>query len=202
MLGDTAAEHPNGTSFVEFLVKFMMAWRIWSDMSQVVNWFEIDDIVQRICIIFYLACLFGFTTNIQYAFDTTYAPLTGFFLAERLFCGAWLLICAYLIPMIRGTLVWHAAVILLTSAFWIASIHVEWPKRLALIVIAIALDIFGTFLIVMIMRLAHFRDNHGSSVKRFIDEKIKPYFEFYPALNIEHVSLLSRYLPTCLLNSD
>lgn len=194
VLGDTAAEHPNGTSFVQFLIKFMMAWRIWQDMTLTVNWFEIDDIVQRICIIFYLACLFGFTTNIQYAFETTYAPLTGFFLAERLFCAAWLFICAYLIPMIRGTLIWHGIVMVCTSAIWVASIHVEWPNQLALIFIAIALDLAGTFMLVAVTRFTHFKNDKGSSMKRFIETKLKPCFEFYPAINIEHVSPLGQLI--------
>lgn len=33
-------------------------------MALIISWFETDDIFQRVSILFLLACLFGFTTNI------------------------------------------------------------------------------------------------------------------------------------------
>ena len=79
IIGETAVEHPNGLSLLHFVIVFSVgkvtrnegplhmtdtrtAWKIWSDLTMMINYFEIDDIVHRFMVIFYLACLFGFTT--------------------------------------------------------------------------------------------------------------------------------------------
>lgn len=57
--------------------------------------FERDDIVQKLSVLFYLVNLFGYTTNIAYAFEhnstadefETYIPMMSFYLLER-FYGA------------------------------------------------------------------------------------------------------------------
>ncbi len=36
-----------------------MSWKIWSDVMQLISWFETDDILQRIEILFLIACLLG-----------------------------------------------------------------------------------------------------------------------------------------------
>lgn len=57
--GDHAAEEADGHELLRFVVTFTMSWRIWSDVQQVVSWFENDDILQRIEILFLIACLLG-----------------------------------------------------------------------------------------------------------------------------------------------
>lgn len=37
-----------------------MSWKIWSDVTQLISWFETDDILQRVEILFLIACLLGF----------------------------------------------------------------------------------------------------------------------------------------------
>lgn len=36
-----------------------MSWKIWSDVGQLVSWFETDDVVQRVEILFLIACQLG-----------------------------------------------------------------------------------------------------------------------------------------------
>ncbi len=57
--GDHAAEEANGHELLRFVVTFAMSWRIWSDVQQVVSWFKTDDILQRVEILFLIACLVG-----------------------------------------------------------------------------------------------------------------------------------------------
>jgi hypothetical protein len=54
IIGETAAEHPSGLSLLHFVISFCIGWKIWSDMTSIINWFEIEDIFQRICVAFYL----------------------------------------------------------------------------------------------------------------------------------------------------
>jgi low temperature requirement protein LtrA len=96
--GDHTSENPTGLSLLHFVITFALSWKIWNDMSLIISWFETDDIVQRLSILFLLACLFGYTTNITEAFDHTYATLIGFYLCARLFMAAYLLLVAILVP--------------------------------------------------------------------------------------------------------
>ncbi|KAK4896677.1 hypothetical protein LTR49_028107 [Elasticomyces elasticus] len=95
-----------------FIITFSLSWKIWNDMSQIISWFERDDIAQRISIIFLLSCLFDLTTNITQAFGVhvedgeygghgTYPILIGFYLASRLFDVAYLIFIATILPMFR-----------------------------------------------------------------------------------------------------
>ena len=99
--GDRAAEDPTGKALLQFSVTFILSWKLWSELTLVVSWFETgdrtvkphllmeltrvtDDIVQRICVLFFLACLTGYTTNITHADDTTYTPLIAFYVCINL----------------------------------------------------------------------------------------------------------------------
>ena len=57
--GDRAAEHPNGLELLRFIITFAMSWKIWSEVQQLVSWFETNDILQRVQILFLIACLLG-----------------------------------------------------------------------------------------------------------------------------------------------
>jgi low temperature requirement protein LtrA len=57
--GDHAAEDPTGYELLRFAVTFIMSWKIWSDVTILISWFETDDILQRLSVIFIMACLLG-----------------------------------------------------------------------------------------------------------------------------------------------
>lgn len=38
--GDSAAEHPTGASLLRFCITFIISWKIWSDCTLVISWFE------------------------------------------------------------------------------------------------------------------------------------------------------------------
>ncbi|KAF9770818.1 hypothetical protein IL306_011576 [Fusarium sp. DS 682] len=94
-----------------------MSWKIWSDITLILSWFETDDVFTRLEILFEIACLLGGVFHFLY---------TG-----------------YLLPMVRGVMFCQALNIIVPAALWIASIHVEMPSRLGLIWIAITLDMCG-----------------------------------------------------------
>lgn len=73
----------------------------------------------------------------------------------------------------------HVLAILMPSALWIASIHVEMPSRLALIFVALALDLLGPFYIYLGMQYTR---RHDTPLARRLEKLI----EFVPAINIEH----------------
>lgn len=179
IIGEKAILETTGKSLLEFIITFAIGWKIWADLTMVINWFEIDDIFQRICVLFYVVCLLGFTTNIEYGFESTYTSMIAFYLTQRLFAGAYYLWVAYLVPTVSGTMVSNALIIAVSAALWIGSIHVEYPNQLALIFLALAIDTFGFLLVVWLMKMCH-----DPRSKRLA--WISKHFEFYPAVNIEH----------------
>ena len=178
-IGDTAVEAATGKSLLEFSIVMCISWKIWSDLMMVINWFKIDDIQQRISVLFYLICLFGFTTNIAYSFESTYTSMVAFYLTQRLMLAVWFVWVSYLLPNIRGTLIAHIIIVCISSVLWIVSMHVEYPKQLAPIWLAITIDLFASILIIFVSRKCKRQD---SKLTRFMVKQ----FEFYPAINIEH----------------
>ncbi|KAL8766609.1 MAG: hypothetical protein Q9209_006674 [Squamulea sp. 1 TL-2023] len=179
IIGDFAAEHPTGSGLLQFTIVFSIGWKIWSDLQIITSWLAVDDIIQRLSVILVMACLVGFTLNIVESFDTTYTTMIAFFITQRIFQSVYLLWISYLIPMIRGFMVAQVIIALTGSAIWIASIHVDYPARIAPVWITIALDILAQIVLILIVRRAQkSRTRVGSLFCKW--------FEFHPSLNIEH----------------
>lgn len=185
--GDLASEHATGSSLLHFIITFTLGWKIWNDMSLIISWFETDDIFQRLSILFLLACLFGYTTNITEAWDHTYATLIGFYLCARLFMAFYLLSVAALVPMVRSVMIWYFCIVVTGAALWIGSIHVPYPAQLGLIWAAIFMDICGQLFYVFLLLIT---DLMGEKAKAWLANA----FAYYPAINLEYV-----YVPTEIL---
>ncbi|OAG40414.1 hypothetical protein AYO21_05314 [Fonsecaea monophora] len=191
IIGDKASEDPTGKSFLVYAINFTMAFKIWNDLTLVSNWFERDDIVQKLSVMLYLILLFAYTTNISYAFEErhpggefdTYIPMMSFYLAERFYGALYFTWLSYVVPLVRGTLLYTSIIILLAIVFWISSIHVDYPGQLGLIWIAIVIDLWGQGFGMFLSR-ASARHMHAQGSRR--ERFIRKYFEFYPAINIEH----------------
>jgi low temperature requirement protein LtrA len=113
------------------------------------------------------------------AFYSTYAQLVAFYLAARLFMVGYCLILAGVVPMVRPMMITQAGVALIPCVLWIGSIYIGMPNRLAIIWVAIFLDLTGSMMVVMVIR--------GSKViSKRLGEKVEKLYEFYPAVNIEH----------------
>lgn len=60
--GDHAADDATGYELLRFSITFIMSWKIWSDLALIISWFETDDIIQRVSVLFIMACLLGYVT--------------------------------------------------------------------------------------------------------------------------------------------
>ena len=113
------------------------------------------------------------------AFESTYAQLIAFYMAARLFMAGYCLCLAAIVAMVRPMMITQAGVALIPCALWIGSIYVDMPNRIAIIWIAIFLDLTGSMFIVFFIRgLKH--------VSKPLAERVNKLYEFYPAVNIEH----------------
>ena len=75
--------------------------------------------------------------------------------------------------MIRSMMMCQTILIAIPSALWIASIHVTEPRRLALIWVAILVDLFGPTSLIFIIRAPGW-------VRRAIGTWVAKHFDFYP----------------------
>lgn len=176
--GDTAAENPDGQSLLRFVITFVMGWKFWSDINLLISWFDSDDVLRRCSVLFILTCLLGFTTNMVDAFQDTYTPMVAFYLTARMFLIVSLFWYAYLIPMVRGSMIANGIIALIPVGLWIGSIHLEDPSRQGLIWTAIIFDLFGGFLLLSVQRPNAFQKRMPSSWRDRL--------EFFPGTNIEH----------------
>ena len=111
----------------------------------------------------------------------TYVQLVSYYLAARLFAAVHYAITAFTLPMIKGVMICSVLNILVPAALWIGSIHVEMPGRLGLIWPALALDLFAQGLSIGLFRWARSVGQNTS-----LGTRLNRFFEFYPAMNIEH----------------
>ena len=176
IIGDAAAENATRFGLLQFIITFTLGWKMWNDLTVIISWFETDDICQRLSVLFVMMCLFGYTLNIVHAFNTTWVQLISFYLAQRLFSGVYLVSVGFILPMVRGAMIFYGIMGLIPSILWIGSVHLNYPNRLALVWIAIPLDLFGPLLLILFRRIPG----------RRLNAKMAEWFDFYPAMNIEH----------------
>lgn len=179
VIGETAVVNASAASFLHFVVVFTLAYKIWSDLTVVVNWFEVEDCVGRIAILFILCCLYGFNSNIEDFFHETFTAGIAFFLAQRCWHIAFFTLTSLEIRMIRGFLLLAALVASCSVILYIVAVHLEYPYSLIPLFFAMTVDLLapmGTFFIVKHLKAG------GNRFTQWLSKE----FEFVPAVNIEH----------------
>ena len=180
-VGEAAVTNASAESLLHFVIVFSLAYKIWSDLTVTVNWFEVEDVFGRLMIILILCCLYGFNSNVEYFFSYTYTSGISFYLTQRLLMAVVYAVFSIVIPMVRGTLLCHAILGAIASAFYVASIHVTYPYSLAPLFIGLFMDYFGGVAIIWTVRYIKAREGGASTCTRLAKN-----FEFLPAINIEH----------------
>ncbi|KAH7040498.1 bacterial low temperature requirement A protein-domain-containing protein [Microdochium trichocladiopsis] len=180
--GEHVADKTDALEIGRFIITFVMSWQVWSDVQQGISWFQADDVVQRVYILFIIACLLGFTTNMTGTFNAeydTYTQLVGFYVAARLATALFYSVSIVLLPLIKGFMLSQVILIVIPSMIWIGSIFVDLPSRFALIAIAWLLDYSGPS--VLLYLFAWTRPSEKPRSKR-----MAKFYDFWPAINIEH----------------
>ncbi|KAJ6787225.1 hypothetical protein PWT90_07860 [Aphanocladium album] len=186
--GEHMAEEPTAHELLRFAITFIMSWKIWTEITYALSWFESDDVLTKFEVLFNLACLLGFTTNMISSFNenpahNTYVQLVGFYLATRYAVALHFAINYYLLPMVRGFMMASCIQVVLPTALWIGSIYVEMPNRLALIWIAIVLDMWGQiFYFAPVQYTLRYQKDADTPFTR----GVRNLFDYIPAVNIEH----------------
>ena len=179
-VGEVAVIHASSETFLHFVIVFALAYKVWSDLTISVNWFEVEDVFGRLAIIFVLCCLYGFNSNVEYFFSYTFTAGISFYLTQRLFLLTIFTIFSYTIPMIRGALLLQVVVGVLACVIYIVSIHVAYPYNLAPLFLGLLVDYAGG--VVMVFFIRYVKGKEGSPAC----DRLAKLFEFMPGMNIEH----------------
>lgn len=179
-VGEVAVIHASAETLLHFIIVFSLAYKVWSDLTIAVNWFEVQDVFGRLAIIFVLCCLYGFNSNVEYFFSYTFTAGISFYLTQRMLLITVYAVFSYVIPMIRGALLLHVLVGVLASIMYIVSIHVAYPYSLAPLFLGLSIDYFGGVSVIFFVR--YVKQNQ----KTVFCNRIAKQFEFLPGMNIEH----------------
>ena len=69
------SEEADGHELLRFVVTFIMSWKIWTDITLTLGWFESDDVLTRLEILLAIALLLAFVSHCP--FVTSLPSLTG-----------------------------------------------------------------------------------------------------------------------------
>lgn len=122
------------------------------------------------------------TTNMTSVFgeeDDTYTQLAGYYIAARLCMGLWDCLAAYLVPMIRGIMCAQVILYVIGVVFMIASTQLPYPHSLGFLITGLLIDLYDSVIYVGLFRYSQARETQ-------VARRISRFFEFYPAVNIEH----------------
>ena len=183
--GDGATEDANGHSLLRFSITFLMGWKFWSEIGLYMAWFVQEDMVRRLCVLFVLVCLVGFTINMEGFFGDTYSAMTAFYITAGLMSAfSWLWYSSWL-SIIRSTLISNGALLLISVPLWIGSIHDHSNTRYALIWVGLVLDVLGYDLRWTVVFMA--QKSKNERIRSWFTKR----FEYVPAVSVEH--MVSRY---------
>lgn len=109
----------------------------------------------------------------------TYIQLAGYYITARLSMALWAGLTACLVPLIRGMMYSKIVHYVVGVVLIIASTQLPYPQSLGLLITGLVIDICGSAVYVGLFRYSRTRESTWAN-------RIDRFFEFYPAINIEH----------------
>ena len=126
----------------EFIILFLIAWRIWKDLQEFMGRYHTNDLVERLFVtwIIILATLYG--NNAPYLLDAREPSNVTVVIFLVILASFIVLESAYsvFIPSLRRELALRLAAAALTMSLWIPATFVHYPIRAGLIFAAIVTE--------------------------------------------------------------
>lgn len=131
-----------GADVFEFIILFVIAWRIWKDLQEFMSKYHTNDLVERLFVlwIIILAMLYG--NNAPYLLDlrdSSNVAIIIFLVVLGSFIVVETAYAAY-IPSIRREIVLRVALTALTLPLWISATFVANPTKAGLVFAAILVE--------------------------------------------------------------
>lgn len=129
-------------AFYEFVILFLIAWRIWKDLQEFMGKYHTNDLVERLFVVWIiiLATLYG--NNAPYLLDSRPPSNVAIVLFLVVLASFIVIESAYsvFLPSLRRELALRAAFGAVTLALWIPAMYVTNPAKDGLVFAAIILE--------------------------------------------------------------
>ena len=131
-----------GRAVTEFIILFLLAWRMWKFLQDYMSKYRTNDLVERAFVVWALVLAMGYGNNAPYLFDDTdpsELPVTIYLIYK----GSLFLVEGYYamhLPHIRRRVMLQSALSVPILGLWIATYYYRYPRRAALAIAAVALE--------------------------------------------------------------
>ncbi len=141
VFGDDSA-FSTGEAIFEFIILFLIAWRIWKDLQEFMGRYHTNDLIERFFVVWIiiLATLYG--NNAPYLLDSRERSNVAIILFLVVLASFIVIESAYSIflPSLRRELALRVALAGVTLSLWIPATYVTYPTKAGLVFAAIIIE--------------------------------------------------------------
>ena len=138
-----------GDAFLEFIVLFVIAWRIWKDLQEFMGKYHTNDLVERLVVVWILVLATMYGNNAPYLFDDgerSNVAIVIFLVVQASFIVVES-VCAVFLPSLRRQIAFRVLFSGLTLALWIPALFSPYYLKAGLAYAAI----FSEYLVAAFM---------------------------------------------------
>ncbi len=154
-----------GPDIIEFILLFLISWRVWKDLQVFMTKYQTNDLVHRFFVVWIIILAMLYGNNAPYLFDGRDSSNVAIII-YLVILGSFLIVeTAYsiYIPSLCREMILRGAFTLLVLPFWIPATFFTYPTRFGLIFAAIFTEYLMTALItippvVRLLRQEHLED--------------------------------------------
>ncbi|ODV76903.1 uncharacterized protein CANTADRAFT_27641 [Suhomyces tanzawaensis NRRL Y-17324] len=141
-LAGNACEDPSGAALLEYILLFIPAWMVWSDIKDFTNYYYNEDLSQKVYILWILCLLTLYINSHGELLESTHgAALTIVpYILCRLSLAISLVIYSFFIPEHRPQMRLYSVLITITSCLWIPVIFLNTRGKIGMAIAVIFLE--------------------------------------------------------------
>lgn len=143
---DEKSEIPLGHATGNFIILFLIAWRLWKILQDFMSKYATNDLIERVFVFWYLILALMYGNNAPFLFEPEDQDQSDVALAVYLVAKGSLIgletIYALFISSLRRQVFLRLAVAILLSGPWIAAFFVRYPAKAGLVFTGVILDYF------------------------------------------------------------
>lgn len=142
-LAATATEEHSGLSLLRYVLTFLPAWQVWSDLRDFMNYYYNNDLTQKILVLWILSLLVVYANNAsKVAMSSSETALVvGPYVLARFTMATVAFLYTFVIHQHRRQMRFYAISTYCTCALWLAVIWINVRAKVAVAFICLALEI-------------------------------------------------------------
>jgi hypothetical protein len=138
-LAKSTTEDATGLSLLKYLLLFMPAWQIWSDLRDFMNYYYNNDLSQKFFVLWILCLLVVYANNASHVLDSTGMTglVVGAYVLARCSIIGLIFLYTFFIPEHRAQMRVYFFMVLAICALWLAVIWISVRAKIAVAAICI-----------------------------------------------------------------